>query len=110
MDASFGRRYPPANTRPMRKAIHNLQTLVNQYTTEGSRSEMTTPTPDMRSIDQNDINGWAQNVNAAVTAMQQIIANGNLKPADESLMNTAIGNLDGVAGTSTPPLPPAPAS
>lgn len=64
-----------------------------------------TPVPDMREIDQNDINAWADNVNNAVTALQTIISHGQLTAADESLMNTALGHLDGVAGTTTPPAP-----
>lgn len=67
---------------------------------------MGSPTPDMRSIDQNDINAWAMNINTAAAAIVTVIANGNLKAADESLLNTALGNLDGVAGTTTPPVPP----
>jgi hypothetical protein len=89
----------------MHYALKRLHRLVVINTTKGS-IEMSNPTPDMRSIDQNDINAWAENVNAAVTALQTIIANGNLTAADESLMNTAIGTLDGVAGTVTPPVTP----
>jgi hypothetical protein len=62
----------------------------------------------MRSIDQNDINAWADNVNAASAAIAQVLAKGELPPASESLLNTALGNLDGVAGTSTPTPAPTP--
>lgn len=101
---------PSANVAPMNKALNDLRQQIS--TLQPKESEMTNPpTPDMRSIDQNDINAWADNVNAATAAISQVIAAGNLPPASESLLNTALGNLDGVAGTATPPpTPPAPAA
>lgn len=101
------RLWPPADTTEMSTALMRLrhQVCEMQNLQTGRMNEMTSGTPDMRSIDQRDINAWADNVNAAVTALQTILKNGNLTAADESLMNTAIGNLDGVAGTSTPPAP-----
>jgi hypothetical protein len=86
----------------MLAALNGLQQLVLHLPKE---SEMTNPVPDMRSIDQNDINAWADNVNAATDAIQKALAAGNLPPATESLLNNALGNLDGVAGTTTPPPP-----
>ena len=86
----------------MTNAINDLQQLAGLK----GNSEMTTPTPDPREIDQSVIDEWAANVNGAVTALKTIIANGNLTAADTSLMNTALGSLDGVAGTTvTPPTP-----
>jgi hypothetical protein len=102
----LAQRIPPAHTHRMNRAIRNLQIFVQQVAPNNTQegTEMSSP---LVSIPQGDIDNWAANVNAAVAALQTIVANGNLSAADESAMNTAIGNLDGVAGTSTPPAPPA---
>ena len=101
-------RIPKANTGRMSHAIKRLQVLAGTLPTEG-RHEMTSSPPPAGAvwILQSDLDADATALQGVYDALKAIVAGGSLAQADESALNTVLGNLEGLA-TPVAPTPPAP--
>lgn len=114
---------PRADRTRMVKAINDLQTVTTELSLRGFRrrhlkgmegNEMGSPTPPPAGavwILQSDLDSDATAISAAVAVLQGLVASGNLSEADESGVNTAIGNLTALAAVPpvvVPPVDPTP--
>lgn len=104
------RQIPKANTTALDKSIKDLRHIVRKLSTPTMEGiEMGSPTPPPAGavwIMQSDLDADAVAINGAYDILKGLVASGNLTQADESAVNTAIGNLEGLVAVPTPPVPP----
>jgi hypothetical protein len=111
---------PRADRTRISEAITDLQEITThlslsnyrqRYLTGIEGNEMTTATPPPAGavwILQSDLDADATAIAAAVVTLQALVSSGTLSEADESGVNTAIGNLTALAAVPVVTPPPDP--